>query len=163
LIININEIEKLTADLKSKGLRIVFTNGVFDILHRGHAQYLLEAKDLGDILIVGVNCDSSVKRLKGEGRPVNNESDRAFLIDSLRSVDYTVIFKEDTPYSLIKKIVPDVLVKGGDYDPGVTDILDKRYIVGSDIVRSCGGHVAVIGLVPGRSTTNTIEKLKGKK
>jgi rfaE bifunctional protein nucleotidyltransferase chain/domain len=163
LIININEIEKLTADLKSKGLRIVFTNGVFDILHRGHAQYLLEAKGLGDILIVGVNCDSSVKRLKGESRPVNNESDRAFLIDSLRSVDYTVIFGQDTPYQLIEKIVPDVLVKGGDYDPGVTDILDKRYIVGSDIVRSCGGHVAVIGLVPGRSTTNTIEKLKGKK
>jgi rfaE bifunctional protein nucleotidyltransferase chain/domain len=163
VIIKVSGLENILSALRKENRKIVFTNGVFDILHRGHAEYLAKSKLMGDVLIVGVNGDDSVRRLKGDGRPVNQESDRAFLIDSLKSVDYTLVFNEDTPLSLIKSIVPDFLVKGGDYDPDVKDPDDRRYIVGSDIVRAAGGTVAVIGLVPGRSTTNTIEKLKGKR
>jgi len=160
VVIKSVNIGELVRDLKSKGKKIVFTNGVFDILHRGHAEYLNRSKEYGDILIVGINSDLSVKRLKGESRPVNNEGDRAYLIDSLKSVDFTVIFEDDTPFGLINDILPDYLIKGGDYDPGINDKNDCRYIVGSDIVKNYGGEVAVIELVPSRSTTLTLKKIK---
>lgn len=154
------ELENLTVKIRKEGKTIVFTNGVFDVLHRGHTEYLCKSKLYGDVLIVGVNDDDSVRRLKGENRPVNCLEDRVYVLNSLRSVDYTVVFHTDTPLELIKKIMPDVLVKGGDYDPGVTDITDNRYIVGSDIVKRSGGKVTVVDLVKGRSTTSTIKKIK---
>ncbi|PID28616.1 MAG: D-glycero-beta-D-manno-heptose 1-phosphate adenylyltransferase [Candidatus Cloacimonadota bacterium] len=144
------------------GKKIVFTNGVFDILHKGHVDYLIEAKKLGDFLIVGINSDASVKRLKGENRPINGEADRSFIVQNLKSVDKTIIFDDDTPYTLIKSIMPDILVKGGDYDPNESDKNSKKYIVGSDIVRERGGSVISIDLTEGRSTTSIIEKAKNK-
>lgn len=151
------EVEKLRKEKK----KIVFTNGVFDILHRGHVDYLKEAATFGDILIVGVNSDSSVRRLKGEGRPVNVEVDRAFILSELRSVDHVLIFEEETPIELIKLIKPDVLVKGGDYDPEMIDSSDPSYIVGSDVVKTNGGSVKIVKLTPGRSTTKVINKMRG--
>jgi len=136
-----------------EGKRVVFTNGCFDILHAGHVTYLAEAKKLGDILVVGINSDASVRRLKGNDRPVNNVSDRLLLLSALESVDYVVAFEEDTPYELIKAIRPDVLVKGGDYS--VEDI------VGADVVASYGGMTTTIPYIMGKSTTGIIEKIKG--
>ena len=137
---------------KFLGRRIVFTNGCFDILHEGHLELLSNAAALGDILIVGLNSDASVARLKGPERPVNGETFRARMLASLTMVDAVCIFGEDTPAQLIEAILPDVLVKGGDYDPAA--------IVGADTVRSAGGAVVVIPLVQGRSTTGTIEKIR---
>jgi len=162
MIAKISELGSIVAELKRSGRKIVFTNGVFDILHRGHVDYLNKSKEFGDILIVGINSDRSVKRLKGDGRPINCEEDRAVIIDSLKAVDYAVIFGDDTPYSLISLINPDILVKGGDYDPSVTDPSDKKYIVGSDIIRKNGGKVLTVSLVPGRSSTLTIKKITEK-
>ncbi len=141
------EIEQLSKSLKQKDKKIVFTNGCFDILHIGHVKYLEIAKKMGDILIVGVNSDNSVKRLKGKDRPINSEYDRAYLLSSLEFVDYVVIFDEDTPYELIKLVQPDVLVKGGDY----------RYkaVVGSDIAK----EVRFVDFIEGKSTTNIIKKI----
>lgn len=132
--------------------KVVFTNGCFDILHRGHATYLARARELGDCLVVGLNSDASVKRLKGKNRPVNGEKDRAFLLASLQCVDYVIVFEEDTPARLIESVKPDVLVKGGDYT------LDK--IVGADFVMKNGGNVLTIPFVDGFSTTKTIEEMK---
>lgn len=128
--------------------KIVFTNGCFDIIHAGHCQYLTQARKLGDILIVGLNSDDSVRRLKGESRPINGENDRAAVLSSLKPVDYVCLFEEDTPYELIKAIKPHVLVKGGDYK--------KDNIVGSDIA----GETVVLSFLEGRSTTKVIEKMK---
>lgn len=139
---------------KNKGKRIVFTNGCFDILHSGHVRYLNEAASLGDVLIVGLNSDSSVKRLKGEGRPINSQEDRAEVIKALRCVDYVVVFDDDTPYELISRIKPDVLVKGGDYKP--------YEVVGKDIVESNGGSVVIIPFVEGKSTTNIVNHIREK-
>ena len=130
---------------------VVFTNGCFDILHRGHVEYLQSAKDCGDILIVGLNSDHSVQRLKGAGRPIVPQEDRAYLLAALACVDYVVIFEEDTPHQLISAIQPDVLVKGGDYQP--------ENIVGKDIVEARGGRVLTIPLTPNRSTTNVVQKI----
>lgn len=130
---------------------IVFTNGCFDILHRGHVEYLAQASDLGDILIIGLNTDASVRRLKGPSRPINNEEARSLLLSALQFVDAIVYFDEDTPYELIKKIQPDVLVKGNDYKP--------EEIVGYDIVKEKGGVVTTISLVEGFSTTSIASKL----
>jgi len=160
MILYEKDLFNIVRNLKDSGKSIVFTNGVFDILHRGHAEYLNSAKEFGEILIVGVNSDLSVKRLKGDERPVNCEGDRAYLIDSLKAVDFTVVFGSDTPYGLIKNIVPDILIKGGDYDPDETDPANKKYIVGSDIVKMNGGRVSVIPLVPFRSTTLTLKKIQ---
>jgi rfaE bifunctional protein nucleotidyltransferase chain/domain len=147
--------------LKSQGSRIVFTNGCFDILHVGHATYLAAAKDLGDILVVAVNTDASVKQLdKGADRPINSEVSRAFLLASLSMVDFVVLFDDSNPYQIIEKLIPDVLVKGGDYDPNTTDPNSKKYIVGSDVVRKNGGKVCVIDLVEGFSTTSIVQKIK---
>jgi rfaE bifunctional protein nucleotidyltransferase chain/domain len=114
-IVGVDEITKISFELKSKGKKIVFTNGCFDILHRGHVEYLSKAKQLGDVLIVGLNSDSSVKMIKGDKRPIVPQEDRAFILSNLSFVDYVVIFDEPTPYELISKIVPDVLVKGSDW------------------------------------------------
>ena len=134
--------------------KIVFTNGCFDILHVGHVRYLKQASELGDILVVGLNNDDSVKRLKGVDRPVNSEKDRAELLTALGFVDYVVVFDEDTPYNLIKAIQPDVLVKGGDYKP--------EDVVGKDIVESRGGIVQILPFVEGKSTTGIINKINNK-
>lgn len=146
---NLNEILE-----NRKGKKVVFTNGCFDILHKGHISYLNDAKDQGDILIVGVNSDSSVKRLKGEDRPVNKELDRQFMLENLKAVDAVAIFEEDTPYNLINSIQPDILVKGGDWK--VEDI------VGHDIVTAKGGIVKSLRFENGYSTTDLINKVQGR-
>jgi rfaE bifunctional protein nucleotidyltransferase chain/domain len=132
--------------------RVVFTNGCFDILHRGHVEYLVAARALGDALVVGVNTDASVRRLKGEGRPVTRELDRAFVLAGLACVDAVTLFDEDTPAELIRALVPSVLVKGGDYSPDT--------VVGRDTVEAAGGRVVIIPLVAGHSTTGTLERLR---
>jgi D-beta-D-heptose 7-phosphate kinase/D-beta-D-heptose 1-phosphate adenosyltransferase len=132
--------------------RIVFTNGCFDILHAGHVQYLEEAKLLGDMLIVGLNSDASVRRLKGKERPINTEIDRAIVLAGLQSINYVIIFEEDTPYNLINEIKPDVLVKGGDWKTGE--------IVGSDIVESYNGIVKSLSFKKGISSTQIINKMR---
>ena len=136
------------------GKKIVFTNGCFDLLHPGHVDYLERAKALGDILVVGLNSDSSVRRLKGNARPINTEMDRARVLAGLSCVDFVIIFNEDTPYNLIKAVKPDVLVKGGDWP------IDK--IVGRDIVLARGGIVKSLNFLPGYSTTSLIDKIRGK-
>lgn len=132
--------------------KVVFTNGCFDILHVGHIRYLQEAAKLGDVLVIGLNCDASVKRLKGPERPVNTEKDRAEMLAALSFIDYVVLFEEDTPLELIKKIQPDVLVKGGDYS--------NEYVVGTNEVRARGGNLVLIPFVEGKSTTGIIEKIR---
>jgi rfaE bifunctional protein nucleotidyltransferase chain/domain len=144
-----------------KGKKIVFTNGCFDILHVGHVDYLSRARDLGNILILGLNTDASVKRQnKSPERPINNEQARATVLAGLESVDAIIFFDEETPYELIKLIQPDVLVKGSDYDANETDPSSKKYIIGSDLVKAKGGQVATIDLTEGFSTTNIVNKLK---
>ncbi|MDD3026176.1 MAG: D-glycero-beta-D-manno-heptose-7-phosphate kinase [Aliarcobacter skirrowii] len=142
-----DEIEKLAKKLHSQGKRIVFTNGCFDILHVGHVKYLEEAKSYGDVLILGLNADSSVRKLKGSSRPINSQDDRAYILASLESVDYVVIFEEETPYELIKLIKPHVLVKGGDYE--------GKEVVGQDIA----DELKLVQFVDGKSTTNTIKRI----
>jgi len=134
--------------------RLVFTNGVFDLLHPGHVDVLVGARRLGDALIVGVNGDESVTRLKGPSRPVRSVAERCYVLASLEAVDAVVVFDEDTQFALISALRPDVLVKGGDYD--------EASIVGAQEVRSWGGDVVVVPLTPGHSTTSTIEKLRGR-
>ena len=134
--------------------KIVFTNGCFDVLHFGHVHYLLQAKELGDILVVGLNSDDSVRRLKGPSRPINGEKERAFVLAALACVDYVVVFEEDTPKKLIETVRPDVLVKGGDY------VLDQ--IVGADFVTRNGGSVTTLPFVEGFSSTRIIEQLNTK-
>jgi D-beta-D-heptose 7-phosphate kinase / D-beta-D-heptose 1-phosphate adenosyltransferase len=148
-ILNPQDVETFRQDNANK--KIVFTNGCFDILHVGHKRYLEQAATLGDILVVGINSDDSVRRLKGPDRPINTEQDRAEILCALGFVDYVVIFNEDTPYELIKKIQPDVLVKGGDYKPD--------NVVGRDIVEARGGRLELIHFVDGKSTTNIINKI----
>lgn len=151
MIVERKNIKELSEKLKIDGKTIVFTNGCFDILHSGHVFYLQKAKQQGDILILGLNSDASVRRLKGEKRPINSEIDRAIVISELKSIDYVVIFEEDTPLEIISLIVPNKLVKGGDYK--------KDDVVGKDIVESNGGEVVIIPFVDGKSTTNIINKI----
>ncbi len=132
--------------------RIVFTNGCFDILHRGHVELLEQARALGDFLLLGLNSDASVRRLKGEERPLVNEHDRAYILSRLEAVDAVCLFDEDTPLELIRNIKPDILVKGGDYT--------IETIVGHEIVQAYGGQVMTIPLISGRSTTNILNKIK---
>lgn len=149
-----NKISAVLGVYRRRRQKIVFTNGVFDILHLGHVQYLTKAKSLGDVLVVGLNTDASVRRLKGKSRPIQNQRDRAIILAALRMVDHVVLFSEDTPEKLIKLVKPDVLVKGADYK--ITEI------VGADFVRSYGGSVKRIRLTPGRSTTSIIKASKSK-
>lgn len=137
-----------------QGKKVVFTNGCFDILHRGHVEYLTQARDLGDVMVLGLNTDASVKRQgKSPERPINNEETRATILAGLECIDAIILFDEDTPYELIKFVQPDVLVKGDDYK--------AEEIVGYDIVTAKGGKVITIPLVKGFSTTNLISKMKG--
>ena len=152
MVLTLKEFQKIRQDIKEKNLKLVFTNGCFDILHRGHIAYLNEARSLGDLLIIGLNSDSSVKKLKGSNRPYNNENDRAFVLNNLKAVDYIILFSEDTPYNLIKDIKPDYLVKGGDWKEGE--------IVGSDIVKEYGGKVISLKYIDNYSTTSFINKIK---
>lgn len=148
-IVCIKDLKELILKWRNANERIVFTNGCFDLLHLGHVDYLAKAKDLGERLIIGVNTDSSVKRLKGEHRPLQDENSRLHILAALQSVDAVVLFDEDTPYELIKEIEPDILVKGADYK--------IENIVGYDIVVSRGGSVQTIEFIEGYSTT-LIEK-----
>ena len=144
----LDEITTLSTELKARGKKIVFTNGCFDILHAGHVRYLETAKSYGDVLILGLNSDRSVKALKGETRPINTQLDRAYILAALEAVDYVVVFDEDTPYDLIKAIKPHVLVKGGDYE--------GKEVVGQDIA----DELKLVQFVDGKSTTKTIEKIQ---
>lgn len=144
------EIATLRERLSAEGKKVVFTNGVFDILHAGHVTYLEQARELGDVLIIGLNTDDSVKRLKGPDRPVNTESDRAIVLQGLRCVDHVVYFATDTPLALIEALSPQVLVKGADYS--------VASVVGSEFVLRNGGEVRLIPLLEGRSTTNIINR-----
>lgn len=143
----------LGSRLRRSSKRMVFTNGVFDLLHRGHVEYLARARSYGDVLIIGLNSDASVRRLKGPERPIQKQDDRAIILLALKSVDYVVIFGEDRPEKLIREISPDVLVKGADWK--------ISEIAGAEYVKSCGGSVRRVRLMSGRSSTKLIEKLFG--
>jgi len=145
------EATHLCDNLRSQGKKIIFTNGCFDILHSGHIQYLEQAKALGDILFLGLNSDDSVRRIKGSPRPIVSEEERAFVVAGLQSVDFVVIFEQDTPYELIRLLKPDILVKGGDWKP--------EDIVGSDIVQGYGGRVLSLPYLEGISTTELFFKI----
>jgi D-beta-D-heptose 7-phosphate kinase/D-beta-D-heptose 1-phosphate adenosyltransferase len=136
--------------LVAEGKTLVFTNGCFDILHRGHVTYLTFARNQGDALVVGLNTDASVRANKGNNRPINSEEDRAFVLGSLRAVDYVVLFGDDEPKEIIARILPQVLVKGRDW---------AHYVSGREVVESHGGRVVLADMVEGRSTTNTIERI----
>lgn len=153
MVVRLPQLKKILSRERSKGKRIVFTNGCFDILHYGHIKLLESAKAKGDILIVGLNSDSSVRRIKGKGRPIQGERARARILDSLRMVDYVVVFGESTPLQLIKNIKPDVLVKGSDYR--------DRVVVGREEVEKSGGEVYLYPIRKGYSTTGILNKLKG--
>jgi len=149
-VVTWDQLETMRQRWREDNRVVVFTNGVFDILHAGHVYYLQQARDLGDLLIVGLNSDASVRRYKGSDRPLQSEEDRAFVLAGLESVDYVTLFEQDTPGELIDRLIPDVLVKGGDYTPDD--------IVGAKTVRSHGGTVQVIPFVPGRATSNILDK-----
>ena len=151
-IVSLTELNPLVNYWKGEGKKVVFTNGCFDLLHAGHITYLTEAASLGDILIIGLNSDDSVQRLKGPSRPVNNEITRSVILGSMSFIDAVVFFNEDTPLELIKKILPDVLVKGGDYK--------IEEIAGAKEVIENGGKVQVLSFLPGYSSTAIIEKIK---
>ena len=155
MLIPAERIEDFCAALREAGQRVEFTNGCFDILHAGHVRYLNEARAQGDCLVLGLNSDESVRRLKGPSRPVNNELDRAEVVGALESVDYVVLFGEQTAETLIAKVRPAVYVKGGDY---TLDTLPE-----AKIVQSYGGRVHFVQMVPGRSTTNVIRKIAQEK
>jgi rfaE bifunctional protein nucleotidyltransferase chain/domain len=150
-VVSLPALARIRARLRRQGKRVVFTNGTFDILHRGHVEYLAAARKMGDILIVGLNSDASIRRIKGPARPINRAPDRAAVLAGLASVDYIALFGGDTPYRMISRLLPDVLVKGADWK--------KAAIVGGDIVREHGGSVRTVRLTPGRSTTNVIARV----
>jgi len=149
-IIDIKQMQEKRDAMRTRGQQLVFTNGCFDILHAGHIDYLSFARQQGDALVVGLNSDASVKRNKGENRPINNEKDRAFVLAALEAVDFVVLFDDDEPKEIIAKIIPDILVKGEDW---------AHYVSGREIVEAHGGKVVLAKMVEGRSTTNTIDKI----
>ena len=151
-VVSRQELSEAVAAARSKGERIVFTNGCFDILHRGHTEYLAQAKALGDVLVVGVNTDRSVSALKGPERPIVPEEDRAHVLAALDAVDYVCLFDEDTPIELIRAVLPDVLVKGAGYT--------RDTIVGAELVESRGGRIVAMPEIPGRSTRSIIARIR---
>jgi len=153
-ILERKEASILIEKLKSEGKKVVFTNGCFDILHVGHLRYLEQAREQGDILVIGVNSDDSVKRLKGPTRPINSELDRAEILAGLKAVDYTVIFTEDTPVEIIDELKPSIHVKGGDYK--------KEDLPETEVVERNGGEVRILMLVDGKSTTSVVNKILEK-
>ncbi|MCC6549542.1 MAG: D-glycero-beta-D-manno-heptose 1-phosphate adenylyltransferase [Ignavibacteriaceae bacterium] len=154
VLLSREQIIKVRAELKRAGKRVVFTNGVFDILHAGHVDYLVKAREFGDALILGLNSDASVSRIKGEKRPIVTQEERAFILANLKAVDYVTLFEEDTPFNLISAIVPDILVKGADWDPSE--------IVGKNIVEANGGEVKTIPFINFTSTSNIIKTILDK-
>ncbi|MFK7787071.1 MAG: adenylyltransferase/cytidyltransferase family protein [Crocinitomicaceae bacterium] len=160
-IATLEEAKKQLEIWKLASKKVVFTNGCFDILHKGHVTYLAHAAQHGNRMVIGLNTDDSVKRLgKGDDRPINSQDARATVLAALSSVDLVVLFDGDTPLDLIRELKPDVLAKGADYDPNETDPSSKKYIVGSDIVKADNGEVVAIPLVDGYSTTKVINQLK---
>ncbi len=153
-VLGIDELVEIRKQLKLQNKKVVFTNGCFDILHAGHVDYLNKSKELGDILILGLNSDSSIKNIKGEKRPVVPQNERAFILSNLKAVDYVTIFNEDDPYEIIKKLVPDILVKGADWK--------VENIIGRDVVENAGGKVETIEFVNMQSTTNIIKTVLEK-
>ncbi len=151
-VVTIEELARVLRPVREAGREIVFTNGCFDILHAGHVRYLQKAREQGEVLVVGLNDDDSVRRLKGSERPLNGQDDRAEMLASLACVDYVVLFSEDTPLELVKAVAPDVLVKGEDYR--------EKLVVGSDVVEASGGRVVLVPLLTGRSTTNLVERIR---
>jgi len=149
---DIKELKEIIGELRERGKRIVFTNGCFDLLHIGHIRYLRKAKTKGDVLIIGLNSDNSVRKIKGKGRPIVPQKERAEILSALEFVDFVVIFEEKTPLKLIRRIKPDVLVKGGDWK--------GKEIVGEEFVNSYGGRVFILPFTRGRSTTLLIKKIK---
>jgi rfaE bifunctional protein nucleotidyltransferase chain/domain len=147
--ISLSELKKIRSKLKDEGKKVVFTNGVFDLIHAGHVDYLSKAKALGDVLVVGLNSDDSVKRIKGDKRPILKQDERSFVLTNLKPVNYVVLFEEDTPEKLISEIIPDILVKGADWS------VEK--IVGKDIVEKHGGKVMNIEFVNDQSTSKIID------
>ncbi len=150
-VVTVKELQEIRTRFRQNGRKLVFTNGVFDIIHRGHIEYLCKARALGDALAVGLNSDASVGRIKGEKRPIVQQDDRAYVLSNLVPVDYVCLFNEDTPQALIAAVVPDVLVKGADWS------IDK--IVGREVVEAAGGRVATIDFVPDRSTSSIIDRI----
>lgn len=148
---DINSLKEIRKNLKQSNKIVVFTNGCFDVLHAGHVDYLAKAKECGDVLILGLNSDSSVKEIKGNKRPIVPQIERAFILKNLKSVDYVVLFDEPTPKNLIEELIPDVLVKGADWD--------INSIVGREIVEKNGGTVKTIKFITQQSTTNIIQKV----
>ncbi|MCS7053771.1 MAG: D-glycero-beta-D-manno-heptose 1-phosphate adenylyltransferase [Ignavibacterium sp.] len=148
MILNLDEAKKIRKKLKEESKIVVFTNGCFDLIHSGHVDYLTKAKKLGDVLFVGLNTDNSIKRIKGEKRPILNQDERAFILSNIKAVDYVCLFDEDTPEKIISELIPDVLVKGSDWT------IDK--IVGREIVEANGGKVITIDFVNNQSTSNII-------
>ena len=151
LVVPLERLTSIRNDARRQGKSVVFTNGVFDIIHRGHVEYLAKAGSLGDILIVGLNSDASVRGIKGDLRPIVAEDDRAFVLANLSPVDYVCIFNESTPDRIIRALIPDVLVKGADWK--IDDI------VGKDVVEGAGGRVATIDYIPERSTSGIIDRI----
>ena len=152
MLIHPDKIASFCATLREAGATVVFTNGCFDILHAGHVRYLEQAKSYGDILVLGLNTDASVRENKGPRRPINSERDRAAVVGALRAVDYVVLFGEKTAETIIEKVHPDVYVKGADYE--------GKPLPEADVVQRWGGRVAFVPMVAGRSTTNVIEKIQ---
>jgi D-glycero-beta-D-manno-heptose 1-phosphate adenylyltransferase len=151
IILTIDELTNIRSAIRNNDKKVVFTNGCFDILHKGHIDYLNESKKLGDYLVVGINSDDSVRKLKGPKRPILPQNERAFIISNLIAVDFVSIFDEETPLSLIEKVLPDYLVKGADWS------IDA--VVGKEVVENNGGKVMTITLTPNKSTTNLIETI----
>ena len=161
-LVSAEDASRIIEGWKLKGQSVVFTNGCFDLLHKGHVTYLAQTASLGNRLVVGLNTDDSVKRQgKGDDRPINNNDARGLVLASLGFVDLVVFFDSDTPLELIEQLKPNVLAKGADYDPNERNKTSKKYIVGSDVVLANGGEVVAIPLVEGFSTTNLISKVKG--
>lgn len=151
MILTRDEIKKIRAELKAQNKKVVFTNGCFDIIHSGHVDYLVKAKQLGDVLIVGLNTDDSVRRIKGDKRPILKQDERAFIVSNLKPVDYVTFFDEDTPAEIIADLIPDILVKGADWS------IDK--IVGREVVEANGGEVKTIEFVNDQSTSKIIQTI----
>ena len=154
MVLDISQLSSIVDSLKQAGKRIVFTNGCFDIIHVGHVRYLKEARSLGDVLVVGLNSDESVRAIKGMNRPIVPQGERAEVLSSLRDVDHVVIFNEPDPYNTIAALRPDILVKGGDWS--------IENIIGRDIVESCGGKVCTIPFIEGASSSRIIEDIINK-
>jgi rfaE bifunctional protein nucleotidyltransferase chain/domain len=151
-VLSLVEAKRHRARARALGRRFVFTNGCFDVIHPGHVALLSEARKLGSFLLVGINSDRSIRSLKGDGRPIQGEKARALVVSSLKPVDGVILFDEETPLELIRELLPDILVKGGDYT--------RDQVVGRDVVEGAGGRVVIVPLLPGHSTSGIVEKLR---